>query len=319
MVRFKQNIITEQLGKRLDKVLAEIFTNISRSELQRCIKTGLVTINGAIVTDLAKKIQQIGEVILNYDNSQIQKYDLSPENIPIDVIYEDEYILIINKQAGIVCHPAPGHKDGTLVNALAGRWQLSDMGERPGIVHRLDKNTSGIMLVAKNNIAHAKFADLFANHKGTEIRRFYTCFVFGVPTNNEGRIDCKLVRHPKNRQIFTTSNTNGKSAITLYKTLQIHYFTSTKAISKLECELLTGRTHQIRVHMQHIGCPLIGDQTYKKKHIENMYPEYVRNFPRQALHSSKLVFFHPFLQRQMEFITPLPEDMLKLNALINNN
>lgn len=319
MVRFKQNIIIEQLGKRLDKVLAEIFTNISRSELQRCIKAGLVTINGVIVPDPAKKIQQIGEVILTYDNSQTQKYDLSPENIPIDVIYEDEYILIINKHAGIVCHPAPGHKNGTLVNALAGRWQLSDMRERPGIVHRLDKDTSGIMLVAKNNIAHAKFADLFANHKGTEIRRFYTCFVFGAPTNNEGRIDCKLVRHPKNRQIFTTSNTQGKSATTLYKTLQTHYFTSNKAISKIECELLTGRTHQVRVHMHYIECPLIGDQTYKKKHIEFVYPEYVRDFPRQALHSSKLVFFHPFLQQQMEFITPLPEDMLNLDILINSN
>lgn len=318
-MHFKHNITTEQLGKRLDKVLAEIFTDISRSELQRCIKAGFVTINGVIVTDPAKKIQQIGEVDLNYDNSQTQKYDLSPENIPIDVIYEDEYILIINKQSGIVCHPAPGHKDGTLVNALAGRWQLSDMGERPGIVHRLDKDTSGIILVAKNNIAHAKFADLFANYKGTKIRRFYTCFVFGVPKISEGCINCKLVRHPKNRQIFTTSNTQGKNAITLYKTLQTHYFTSTKAISKIECELLTGRTHQIRVHMQHIGYPLIGEQVYGKKHIGDIYPEYIRNFPRQALHSSKLVFFHPFLQQQMEFTVPLPEDMLELETLTSNN
>ena len=316
---FTYAINENDLGERLDKVLARVFNKISRSELQRCIKSGLVTIDDLAVTDVAKKIQWTGQIVLNYDNSQLQAYDLTPEIIPIDILYEDAYILVINKQAGLVCHPAPGHKSGTLVNALVGRWQLSDLGERPGIVHRLDKDTSGVVLIAKNNIAHAKFADLFANHKGSEIRRFYTCFVFGVPNLKSGKIDTMITRHPKNRQIFTTSKNQGKKAVTIYKVLQTHYFTSTKSISKIECELLTGRTHQIRVHMQYMGCPLIGDPIYGKRHIDSVYPELVKNFNRQALHSSRIMFHHPFFNQKMEFTAPMPRDMSDLEALFSNN
>lgn len=316
---FTQSIDATYLGKRLDKLLATVFSSISRAELQRCIKSGLVTVNGVIVNVPSTRVKQVGQIILNYDNARLQTYELTPENIPIDVLYEDEYILVVNKQAGLVCHPAPGHKSGTLVNALAGKWQLSNMGERPGIVHRLDKDTSGIILIAKNNIAHAKFADLFANHKGTGIRRFYTCFVFGTPKLKSGTIETLIARHPKNRQIFAVSKTHGRSAITLYEIKQTHYFTSTNAISKLECELLTGRTHQIRVHMQYIGCPLIGDQVYGKRHIDNGYSSVVKDFSRQALHSSRIIFLHPFLHQQIDLSAPMPMDLLTLDNLFNSN
>ena len=303
----------DNIGERLDKVLAKLFPKISRSELQRYIRSGCVSLNDTVIKEPSKKVKQSGTINIIYDTTYANTYELTPEDITIEVLYEDEYIIVINKPAGLGCHPAPGHKSGTLVNALAGRWQLSDMGERPGIVHRLDKDTSGVMIVAKTNIAHATFADLFANHKGTQIRRFYTCFVFGIPQEKEGQINTLIARHPKNRQMFAVNQNNGKQAITLYKTVKTKFYTATKSISKIDCELLTGRTHQIRVHMQHIKCPLIGDQIYGKRYIEDIYSDLIKNFNRQALHSHKLIFNHPFFNREMEFISPMPEDMQKLD------
>lgn len=308
-----QYIESDCVGERFDKILTKLFPDISRAELQRCIKSGAVSLDGELITNPSKKLCKSGVVKIIYANTKLRTYDFSPENIPIEVLYEDEHIIIVNKQAGLVCHPAPGHKSGTLVNALAGRWQLSDIGERPGVVHRLDKDTSGIMIVAKTNIAHAKFTELFATGKGTQIRRFYICFVFNVPAEKEGKIDTFMCRHPKNRQMFTVSQNKGKHAITLYKTIKTRYYTSTKAISKIECELLTGRTHQIRVHMHHIGCPLIGDQVYKKRHIEEVYPDLIKSFSRQALHSHKLFFVNPFTKEEMNFILPMPTDMQALD------
>ena len=161
---------------------------------------------------------------------------------------------MIDKPAGLVCHPAPGHRSGTLVNALVNKFKLSDVNGniRPGIIHRLDKDTSGLMIVAKTNEAHMAFSNLFANFKGSLIKRRYIAIVFGIPQNKQGKIETYITRHPKNRQMFTTSNTNGKLAITLYNVQKSFYFSSTKSISVVECELLTGRTHQIRVHMKYI-------------------------------------------------------------------
>ena len=183
---------------------------------------------------------------------------------------------------------------------------------RPGIVHRLDKDTSGLMLIAKTNEAHMAFANLFANEKGNLIRRKYVCFVFGVPYPRSGKIETFITRHPHNRQMFVSHNSRGKKAITLYEVEKSMYFSSTKAISKIHCELLTGRTHQIRVHMKHIGHNIIGDIIYGKSKIEPIYPLVIRNFPRQALHSYQLEFQHPFTHNWLCFTSTLPRDMLNL-------
>ena len=312
---------TEHIGKRLDVVLTNILPvvtgkHISRTMIQQCIKYGNVVINNIAILNPSTKLNRISTIqITDIENCRnTQEYEITGEDIPIDIIYEDEYILVINKQAGLVCHPAVGNKSGTLVNAIVNRFKLSDINgnTRPGIIHRLDKDTSGLMIVAKTNEAHIAFSNLFANHKGTLIKRKYIAMVFGTPKNEQGEIKTYITRHPKNRQIFTASDINGKLAITIYNVQKSFYFTSTKSISVVECELLTGRTHQIRVHMKYIGCPIVGDKTYGKAKIEVIYPEYIRTFPRQALHSSTLSFQHPFTKAYLTFNAPLPEDMQRI-------
>ena len=341
----------EHIGKRLDIVLTSIIPvitsrNISRTTIQNRIKSGDVLLNNVIVLNPNTKLNKISNIQINIAKNN-NSYEISGENIPLDIIYEDDYILVINKQAGLVCHPALGHMSGTLVNALVNKFKLSNINgnTRPGIIHRLDKDTSGLMIVAKTNEAHMAFSNLFANFKGSLIKRKYIAVVFGTPQNKQGEIDITrnemretditrvnaretnitrnemreirtyITRHPKNRQMFTTSNTTGKLAITMYNVQKSFYFSSTKSISVVECELLTGRTHQIRVHMKYIGCPLVGDQIYCKSKIETVYPDYIRNFPRQALHSSVLSFVHPFTNENLTFIAPLPED---INTILNS-
>lgn len=320
------NIVTvttsnEHIGKRLDIVLTNIIPvvtgrNISRTTIQNCIKSGNVSIDNIIVLNPSTKLNKISTVQINIIENN-NNYEISGEYIPLNIVYEDDYILVIDKPAGLVCHPAPGHKSGTLVNALVNKFKLSDVNGniRPGIIHRLDKDTSGLMIVAKTNESHMAFSNLFANFKGSLIKRKYIAVVFGTPQNKQGKIETYITRHPKNRQMFTTSNTNGKLAITLYNVQKNFYFSSTKSISVVECELLTGRTHQIRVHMKYIGCPLVGDKMYCKSKIETVYPDYIKNFPRQALHSSILSFVHPFTNEQLTFTSPLPED---INTIVSN-
>ena len=315
----------EHIGKRLDVVLTDILhvvtnKNISRTTIQNSIKSGNVLLDNVIILNPNTKLKKISNIQINIiENTQI--YKISGEDIQLDIVYEDDYILVINKPVGLVCHPAPGHKSGTLVNALVNKFNLSNINgnTRPGIIHRLDKDTSGLMIVAKTNEAHMAFSNLFANYKGTLIKRKYIAIVFNIPCNNQGEIKTYITRHPKNRQMFTTSDTNGKLAITLYKVQKSFYFSSTKAISVVECELLTGRTHQIRVHMKYIGCPLVGDKLYCKTKIETVYPNYIKQFPRQALHSSTLSFVHPFTKEQLIFTSPLPEDINRIILNINNN
>lgn len=308
----------QHIGKRLDVVLTNIVQvvtgkTISRTTIQNCIRSGDVLVDNIVVLTPSTSLNKASIVqINNIDiNSNKHDYEIISEEIQLDIVYEDDYVLVINKPAGLVCHPAVGHKSGTLVNALVNKFALSNIGvsTRPGIVHRLDKDTSGLMLVAKTNEAHIAFSNLFANYKGKLIKRKYLAIVFGTPRNTKGEIRTYITRHQKNRQMFTTSDTNGKLAITLYNVCKSFYFSSTKSISVAECELLTGRTHQIRVHMKYIGCPLIGDQLYGKSKIETVYPEYIKEFPRQALHSSTLSFIHPFTKEDLIFYSPLPMDM----------
>lgn len=316
----KIELYLDEIGKRLDATIADKLPELSRTKIQKLIEQGKVAVNGKTVTSSSIKVSEVCTVILEND-SQEPEYEITPENIALDVVFEDEFVIILNKPAGMVCHPAPGHKSGTLVNALTHHFQsdLSSMGgvTRPGIVHRLDKDTSGLMLIAKTDEAHMAFANLFANEKGNLIKRKYICFVYGVPTPRNGQIETFITRHPKNRQMYIAHESSGKNAITLYNVQKSIYFTATKAISKVNCELLTGRTHQIRVHMKYIGNNIIGDAVYGKSKIENTYPEIVRGFPRQALHSQSLEFKHPFTKSWMTFKADLPADIALLDELFN--
>ncbi len=296
-------------GSRIDKVLSEV-TNLSRSQIQKAIKTGNLIIDGLQITKTNIKLKAGQTVVVRLQEQTIS--DIIPEDIPLNIIYEDEYVVVIDKEAGMVCHPAPGHYNGTIANAAMFHFKnLSDNNGmlRPGIVHRLDKDTSGLMILAKTNEAHDAFAKLFSEEKGKKIKRKYICYVFGQPERKSGIIENFITRHPRNRQMYTTSETHGKHAITKYHVISTKYFTATKAISKIECELMTGRTHQIRVHMKYMGHNIIGDQIYGKTKVENTYPEIIQNFRRQALHSYELYFLHPFFKKEMFFQSSIPTDI----------
>ncbi|MDR2598449.1 MAG: RluA family pseudouridine synthase [Holosporales bacterium] len=307
-------------GMRLDLAAVMASGRLSRTQFQKYLRQGSVRLNGEVADNPSMKIST--PCLIEIEIAPIlPEYSIEPENIPIDTIFEDDHIIVINKEAGMVCHPAPGHRSGTLVNAIINKMgnRLPMAGEktRPGIVHRLDKDTSGLMLVAKTERAHFEFSRLFAEGKGRLIHRRYICFVFGTPAPKTGRIETFIKRHPKLRQQYTTCSESGKFAITLYSTERSIYLTSTKSIAKVNCELLTGRTHQIRVHMQHLGTPIIGDATYGLKKVgTSIYPAQVSCFPRQALHSAKLSFKHPITNDDLEFTAELPEDMAILEAML---
>lgn len=306
------------MGQRIDCAVSSITKELSRSQFQRYVKNGNVSLDGIVIRDSSHKIHQpcLIDVI-----EEAEEFTASPEDIPVDIVFEDEFIVVINKAAGMVCHPAPGHRSGTLVNAMQyilGN-SLSDISGplRLGIVHRLDKDTSGLMIVAKSNRAHMEFAKLFAEGKGTQIRRKYICFAYGVVSPKEGVVDTFICRHPKHRQKFMVNeDEQGKRAITQYTIEKTRYFTGTKAISKIRCELMTGRTHQIRVHMQYIKMPLVGDQVYGILKKDPIFPDYITEFTRQALHSFELSFIHPFTQDNMIFTAALPTDMQMLEEAI---
>ncbi|MBT4109955.1 MAG: RluA family pseudouridine synthase, partial [Pelagibacterales bacterium] len=235
------------------------------------------------------------------------------ENIPLDILYEDDFLLVINKQAGLVVHPAPGNYEGTLVNALLYhcKGSLSGIGgvKRPGIVHRLDKDTSGIMLVAKNDEAHRYLS------KGISIKqieRKYKAIVWGEPKQKVGIINANIARHVHDRKKMSVVKNTGRVAITEYKVLKSYGFASL-----IECNLQTGRTHQIRVHLSNIGFPVIGDQLYAKgKTVSSKMPDILKLFPRQALHSYSLSFVHPFTKKQLTFESVLPNDIKRLKESI---
>lgn len=311
-------ITQDKIGERIDVAISSLLPNFSRTMTQKLIKENKIYLDGVLVLDPSKKIITPGLVTID-DTPLTPDYEIIPEKIDLDIIFEDEFLIVLNKKAGLVCHPAPGHRSGTLVNAVAYHFKnsLSDLAgtTRLGIVHRLDKDTSGLMLLAKTNESHMALANLFANEKGRLISRRYTCFVYGIPNSKSGRIETLIARHPKNRQTYTVHETHGKLSVTLYNVEKSIYFTSTKGISKVSCELLTGRTHQIRVHMKYLGNCIIGDQVYGKHKIEPVYPDVVKSFSRQALHSSHLEFQHPFTHEWLSFDAELPDDMTNLDRL----
>lgn len=292
---------------RLDKFLS-LTTPLSRTRIQDLLKN--ITVTPCKSFDAHTKVKS-GENYLIIVPSCIEA-DPLPQDIPLDVIFEDDQILVINKPANFVVHPAPGHTDGTMVNALLHhcRDSLSGIGgvKRPGIIHRLDKDTSGIIVIAKNDIAHLGLSQQFHDRK---LQKIYWAFVWGRPYPTSGMIDAPIGRHPKDRQKMAI-NLRGKTAQTSYKVLKV-FNNNNDYISLIECQLHTGRTHQIRVHLQHLGFPIIGDAVYGKNRIkQDMWPEIVYNLNRQALHAYEITFTHPTTKEQLTLQAPLADDISKL-------
>ncbi|MDR1561449.1 MAG: RluA family pseudouridine synthase [Holosporaceae bacterium] len=303
---------------RIDKFLASKIEGISRSKIQSLITIGRVFVNGRLIIDSNHRLKIKDEISINLD-LQPNKFDLSPNaNIGFHILYEDEDLLVINKPAGIVVHPGAGNRSNTLVNGLlfhcGNSLSVGTDEFRPGIVHRIDKNTSGILVVAKNDWAHQELAKQFSTHL---IIRKYICFCYAVLFPLNDKVETFIARDRRNRLKMSISKDCGKNAITIYKTVK----TFSTFASKVECELKTGRTHQIRVHLSHMGHSLIGDSLYKSKnyYIPEKIADYIHVFPRQALHAYFLDFIHPRFQQAMHFETKLPDDLQELENILSEN
>ncbi len=308
----------EHHNLRLDKFLS-LTTPLSRTRVQDLLKESAIESAPAKPLDANTKVKN-REIYTIIVPTAIEA-DPIPQDIPLDILFEDEHLLVINKPADFVVHPAPGHYDGTLVNALLHHCgdSLSGIGgvKRPGIVHRLDKDTSGILVVAKTDEAHQGLSQQF-HDRSEQLEKIYWAIVWGSPYPTSGMIDAHVGRHPKDRQKMAVTK-NGKSAQTSYKILKI--FTSLKdpqnKISLIECQLHTGRTHQIRVHLHHLGAPIIGDEIYGKKLKLGLWPEALYSFSRQALHAYSLSFTHPISHIKLSFLAPLAKDMEQLLQALN--
>ena len=275
---------------RLDQYLVEEL-EISRSKIQKLIKDGRITLNEKQVNVSA--LVKLGDIITVSDNLDFE-INITGENIPLDIVYEDKYLLVINKPSGMVVHPAPGNYHGTMVNALIYRFELSSKDPiRPGIVHRIDKDTSGLLVVAKDDYTHELLSDMISKK---EVERIYYALVDGIIPHETGTIDAPIGRDPNNRQKMKVTDINSKNAVTHFRVLK-RYSTNQTLI---ECKLETGRTHQIRVHMAYIGYPIYNDPVYgKTKHPSSF---------GQFLHSKRLKFIHPITHELLEFDTPLPDE-----------
>ena len=290
---------------RLDKILIERYPDFSRSRIEGLIKSGFVTVNGA-------KAEKAGMKVAESDAIEVEipppvPAVPEPEDIPLDVVYEDADMLVVNKAPGMVVHPAPGHFTGTLVNALLHHCpDLSGIGgvARPGIVHRLDQDTSGLIVVAKSQRAMDSLVKAFASH--TAIEKTYLAICHGRPRLESGRIENLIGRHPVDRKRMAIVQRNGKNAITNWRVLTTQQDTAQSGFSCLECKIETGRTHQIRVHTASLGCPVIGDKQYGKSALDKRLTPVPL---RQMLHAWRLTLWHPVESRKMTFTAPLPDDM----------
>ena len=308
------------VGKRLDVMLSEKITELTRSNIKKIIESNNVEINGLITSSPSKKLKLNDSITLIKTNNKTK--EIIAANIKLDIVFEDKDLVIVNKPAGMVVHPGAGNYDKTLVNALMYKYKnkLSNINGflRPGIVHRIDKDTSGLLVVAKNNLSHSKLGKQFSDHS---IQRKYLALVWGVIRPLSGKIETLISRSKKNRQLMTVSDVNGKKAITNYKTLKVFSIKDIPKISLIECNLETGRTHQIRVHMQYKDASLLGDKQYGKKNIK--FKKINRDFEnklsllnRQALHAMSLGFIHPTKNKFIMFESKLPKDLNKLFNLL---
>ncbi len=348
-------VVPEATAGRLDKVLAEAVagaqqdthSGLSRSRLQQLIRAGMVTVDGVVTEDPGARVTAGTELGLAVPPPEPSAPE--PENIPLNVVYEDDWLIVIDKPAGIVVHPAPGSPNGTLVNALLAHCgdSLSGIGgvRRPGIVHRLDKDTSGVMVVAKTDRAHRSLAAQFADHgRSGPLERAYLAVCWGSPLPRAGTIDAPLERMAHNREkIAVVARGRGREAITHYR-VEESYGSGASAdsagrsrtrsagkvsggeplVSLVRCELETGRTHQIRVHLAHKGHPLLGDPLYgsgyrsKENQLGDVAQGALASLARQALHATWLGFAHPETDEEMAFESPLPDDMRNLVEALQN-
>jgi 23S rRNA pseudouridine1911/1915/1917 synthase len=301
-------------GQRLDKFLSGRIGTLSRSRVKGLILEGFLRREGIVTTDPSEPVKPESTYIL----SQPAPAPATPlgQAIGFPILYEDEYLLVLDKPAGLVVHPAPGNPDGTLVNALIAHCGTSLTGiggeRRPGIVHRLDKDTSGVMVVAKTEPAHTALSAAFA---ARDIERQYKALCWGVPTPKSGEVAGDIGRDPRDRKRMAIVTRNGKVALTRYEMLRGFGL----AAAELSCRLATGRTHQIRVHLAHLGHPLIGDPVYLKRkpaaarHLTEPVRALALDFPRQALHAETLGFIHPISGETLNFRTPPPADFQQLS------
>jgi 23S rRNA pseudouridine1911/1915/1917 synthase len=314
-------VAAEEAGERLDRVLAARVAELSRSRHKALILAGRVAIDGATIRDPGHRVNAGGTIVLELPPAQ--DVEIKAENIPLAVVFEDDELIVLDKPAGLVVHPAAGNWTGTLVNALIAHCgdSLSGVGgeKRPGIVHRLDKNTSGLMVVAKTDRAHRTLSRQFADHGRTgPLRRGYLAFVWGVPDRPRGTIDKPIDRHPHARDKMAVRE-GGREALTHWEVLERYVGTDGAPVaSLLACRLETGRTHQIRVHLASIGHPLLGDDVYGpgfKTKANQLGPEAQKALAalgRQALHAYLLAIEHPSQGKDLEFRSELPDDLRRL-------
>ncbi|MED7819246.1 MULTISPECIES: 23S rRNA pseudouridine(1911/1915/1917) synthase RluD [unclassified Francisella] len=298
--KFHQNIILqpEDAGKRIDVVINNLFDQFSRSQIQKWIKEGSITINGQITKP---KYIALGDEQIDINIELLPTNEWHPEDIDLDIIYEDDDIVVINKPIDMIVHPGAGNMSGTISNALLHRYENQDKLPRAGIVHRLDKDTSGLMVAAKSSIAYHSLVQQLSSRK---VSRRYLAIVEGE-IYYEGTVNEPIGRDPNNRTKMAI-NYKGKEAITHYTPIEIY-----DGFTLVECKLETGRTHQIRVHMKSIKHPLVGDQTYNKSSVK-LNKIGIEDLQRQALHAYKLSFIHPITEKVVNFKSKLPEDMLIL-------
>lgn len=297
-------------GERVDKALAE--AGLSRTTVQRLIQEGRVWLDDALVTTASRKLVG-GERVRLLIPAPVALERVEPEDIPLAVLFEDPHLIVLDKPAGLAVHPGAGLTHGTLVNALLHHCgdQLSGVGGviRPGIVHRLDKETSGVLVVAKDDLTHQGLAAQFHDHR---VERRYLAIIKGMPRPPRGSVDLPIGRHPTQRQKMAAGVRNGRRAVTHYELLEY-----LPPFALVACRLETGRTHQIRVHLSHIGHPLLGDPVYGRAYNPpKEWPQAVRRvvagFSRQALHAETLGFIHPVTRDVLRFVTPPPGDFQEL-------
>ena len=319
------NFIVEEAENnlRLDLLINKRKNLISRTRIKNLILNGKLMINNKMVISPSKKVL-IGDKI-EFQIPEPKDATLKPFNFKLEIVYEDDDLLVINKPAGIIMHPGAGNYDETIVNALmhySNTDSLSTVGDelRPGIVHRIDKDTSGLIVIAKNNETHENLSHQFSEHS---ITRVYQLLIWGKLRPSSGKIDTFITRSSKNRQMMEVSSSKGKRAITNYKTIEVFENDKTPTLSFVECRLETGRTHQIRVHMTHMGNSIMGDGKYKKKYkklknIDTNLENLIYKLNRQFLHAQTLGFIHPKTNEEMVFTSILPQELENILTLLRN-
>ena len=314
----------EENNSRVDILINQREKLISRTRIKNLILKNKLKLNNIITNNPSKKVNTGDQVVLEIPKPEVAS--LKPYDYKLEIIHEDEDLMVINKPAGIIMHPGAGNYDKTIVNALMhyDKNSLSNIGDelRPGIVHRIDKNTSGLVVIAKNNQAHENLSKQFSEHT---ILREYQLLIWGKLRPSKGQIVTFLTRSSRNRQLMEVSRSKGKEAITNYKTLEIFENEKTPTLSLVECKLETGRTHQIRVHMNYKGNSIVGDDKYKKKYkklknIDLKIQNSISNLTRQFLHAKTLGFMHPKNNQKMHFSSKLPHELnIILEMLRNTN